>query len=48
MGAAYGYQRARLDSGHAYSILPEALIDVALDAAAQFDLQIRGKWTGRL
>jgi hypothetical protein len=40
--AAYGYQRAKPDTS------PEVLIDVALDAAIRFDMQIRGKWTGRL
>jgi hypothetical protein len=48
LGAAYGYLRAQRDSGTAYSVRPESLIDVALDAAIRFDMQIRGKWTGRL
>jgi hypothetical protein len=42
LAAAYGYQRAKPDAS------PEVLIDVALDAAIRFDMQIRGKWTGRL
>jgi hypothetical protein len=42
LGAAYGYWRAKPPAS------PEVLIDVALDAAIRFDMQIRGKWTGRL
>jgi hypothetical protein len=43
LAAAYGYQRAAgMDAD------PATLIDVALDAANLFDMQIRGKWTGKL
>jgi hypothetical protein len=42
LGAAWAYQRGQP------SATPETLIDVALDAAARFDVQIRGKWVGKL
>jgi hypothetical protein len=42
LAAAWAYQRGQP------SATPETLIDVALDAAARFDVQIRGKWVGKL
>ena len=42
IGAAWGFQQAKPEAD------PETLMDVALGAAAQFDMQIRGKWTGKL
>jgi hypothetical protein len=43
LGAGYGWRRVYGDRTS-----PEALIEVALDAAIRFDMQIRGKWVGKL
>ena len=45
MGAAFACQHVVVVDA---AVDPETIIDVALDAAAEFDRQIRGKWTGLL